>query len=297
MKKVLFFCMALLVLLSASKCTGTYVGTESSDPEKNEQKTETPESEHHPLYADSLALMKDASVTLLREGVVWTSIYTEWKGALRSINILEIELSDKNRLYFGCPAERKCTSDQCEEYGAFAGVNGSYFSHTYVKIDGEVVKPGKDEGVNPFQHDGVFTLEDNVPGIAYVGSNAAASQLPYENVMCCGPLLINNGVHMSFADHSHNTTTHPRTGVAVTEDGKVLLVNVDGRFPGKAVGMPNALFAKLLDIFGAEYALNLDGGGSTTMWIEGYGVVNHPCDKVNWDNPVERKVESIIYLK
>ena len=98
-------------------------------------------------------------------------------------------------------------------------------------------------------------------------------------------------------DHSHNTTTHPRTGVGITDDGKVLLVTVDGRFPEKAVGMSTTLFTHLFEVFGAEYALNLDGGGSTTMWIEGYGIVNHPCDERQWDNPVERKVGSIVYLK
>ena len=96
---------------------------------------------------------------------------------------------------------------------------------------------------------------------------------------------------------SHNETTHPRTGVGITKDGRIILVTVDGRFVDKAVGMPTTLFARLMDAFGAEHALNLDGGGSTTMWIEGLGIVNHPCDDRNWDNPVERKIGSILYLK
>jgi exopolysaccharide biosynthesis protein len=42
--------------------------------------------------------------------------------------------------------------------------------------------------------------------------------------------------------------------------------------------------------------MNLDDGGSTTMWIKGKGVVNHPPDGA-WDALKERKVGSIIYLK
>ncbi|WP_147620059.1 phosphodiester glycosidase family protein [Rikenellaceae bacterium] len=29
---------------------------------------------------------------------------------------------------------------------------------------------------------------------------------------------------------------------------------------------------------GAEYALNLNGGGTTTLWVKGVGVVNYPCE-------------------
>lgn len=249
------------------------------------------------IKCDSVRLFRNAKVKILRKGVTWTNIYDTWEGSIRSINLIEIEPSETNRLALACPTENTRTSDQCLEHGAFLGVNGSYFSHTYVKVDGKVIQPGKDQGVNIFMHDGVFTIDDNVPGIDYVGSNERASQLPNRNIMCCGPLLMTAGVHRVMVDHSHNTTTHPRTGVGITDDGKVLLVTVDGRFPEKAVGMSTTLFTHLFEVFGAEYALNLDGGGSTTMWIEGYGIVNHPCDERQWDNPVERKVGSIVYLK
>ena len=249
------------------------------------------------VKSDSVFLLKDARTKKLRDGVVWTSIYKVWKGEYRSINLVSIDLSEKNRLAFAFPKPNELTSVQCLNKGALLGVNGSYFNHTHIKIDGEVVQQGEDQGHNSFMHDGVFTLDDNMPGIAYVGSNLKASKLTNQNVMTCGPLLILDDKHRTMINNSHNTTTHPRTGVGITEDGRVLLVTVDGRFPGKAVGMPNDMFAHLLDAFGSEHALNLDGGGSTTMWIEGEGIVNHPCDELNWDNPVERKVQSIIYLK
>jgi hypothetical protein len=70
---------------------------------------------------------------------------------------------------------------------------------------------------------------------------------------------------------------HPRTGVGSTPDGRVLMVTVDGRRPGYSVGMTPRQFAELFISLGADYALNLDGGGSTTMTIRGR-IVNRPSD-------------------
>jgi hypothetical protein len=70
---------------------------------------------------------------------------------------------------------------------------------------------------------------------------------------------------------------HPRTGVGSTPDGRVLMVTVDGRQPGYSVGMTPRQFATLFLSLGADYALNLDGGGSTTMTIRGR-IVNRPSD-------------------
>lgn len=71
---------------------------------------------------------------------------------------------------------------------------------------------------------------------------------------------------------------HPRTGVGTTPDGKVLLVTVDGRQKGYSVGMTLQEFAGLFERLGADWALNLDGGGSTTLAINGE-VVNRPSDR------------------
>ena len=69
---------------------------------------------------------------------------------------------------------------------------------------------------------------------------------------------------------------HPRTGVGLRADGKVLFVTVDGR-QRRSKGMTLIAFAKLMRSLGALWALNLDGGGSTTMVVRG-SVVNSPSD-------------------
>jgi hypothetical protein len=71
---------------------------------------------------------------------------------------------------------------------------------------------------------------------------------------------------------------HPRTGVGVTDDGTLLLIVVDGRQPDWSVGMKLRRFARLFQNLGATWALNLDGGGSTTMYADGR-VRNRPSDE------------------
>lgn len=91
------------------------------------------------------------------------------------------------------------------------------------------------------------------------------------------PTLVRNGEIFVTDENTAFHARHPRTGVGTTPDGRVLFVTVDGRQPGYSVGMRLVRFAKLFKQLGADFALNLDGGGSTTMAINGE-VVNRPSD-------------------
>lgn len=73
------------------------------------------------------------------------------------------------------------------------------------------------------------------------------------------------------------TERHPRTLIGVDPDGAVWLAAVDGRQPGSSVGMTFAELQGLARRLGLRSALNLDGGGSTTMVVGGR-VVNRPSD-------------------
>ena len=70
---------------------------------------------------------------------------------------------------------------------------------------------------------------------------------------------------------------HPRTAVGVTGAGQLLLVVVDGRQPGYSGGMTLVELAELMRSLGAHTAMNLDGGGSATMFANGI-VLNRPSD-------------------
>jgi hypothetical protein len=73
------------------------------------------------------------------------------------------------------------------------------------------------------------------------------------------------------------TERHPRTMIGVSRDEVIWLITVDGRNPQVSVGMTFAELQRLALDLNLTYALNLDGGGSTTMVVQG-NVVNHPSD-------------------
>ena len=74
----------------------------------------------------------------------------------------------------------------------------------------------------------------------------------------------------------HVTTTHPRSALGSTADGRLVLVTVDGR-QYNAVGMALPDLARLMKQFGCVDALSLDGGGSTTLATY-FGILNSPSD-------------------
>ena len=86
------------------------------------------------------------------------------------------------------------------------------------------------------------------------------------------------------------TERHPRTAVGIRRDGSVLLVTVDGRQPGFSEGMTLPELVELMRALGTPRALNLDGGGSTAMVVEGV-LVNRPSDETG-----ERAVANALVL-
>jgi exopolysaccharide biosynthesis protein len=74
-----------------------------------------------------------------------------------------------------------------------------------------------------------------------------------------------------------DTTRHPRTLVGVDADNAIWLVTIDGRQPAISLGMTFTELQTLARRLGLRSALNLDGGGSTTMVVGGR-IVNHPSD-------------------
>ena len=88
----------------------------------------------------------------------------------------------------------------------------------------------------------------------------------------------------------------PTSRAVVAADGTVWFVTADGRAPGRAAGMTIPQLAHLIRVLGGRDALNLDGGGSTTLWMDGE-VVNHPSDNRRLDHEGERRVPDIICFR
>lgn len=94
-----------------------------------------------------------------------------------------------------------------------------------------------------------------------------------------GPHLLARGL---VSDEGFTSTLvgrrHPRTALGVLPDGRILLLVVDGRSPPHSLGMTLVELALEMRRLGAVDAINLDGGGSSTMVVSGR-VVNLPSDE------------------
>ena len=84
---------------------------------------------------------------------------------------------------------------------------------------------------------------------------------------------------------------HPRTAMGYTADGKLIILAVEGRRPGKAEGASLPDLAKILLEFGCVEALNLDGGGSSCLLINGKETIQ-PSDKEG-----QRAVPAVFIVK
>ena len=111
--------------------------------------------------------------------------------------------------------------------------------------------------------------------------------LPFqsESILGGGPHLIKDGRPLGageantegFSGPDFTFKRHPRTAAGTRPDGTIVLVTVDGRQPNVSVGMTVDELAALMLELGCADAINLDGGGSTTMVVQGR-VVNNPSD-------------------
>lgn len=215
------------------------------------------------------------------------------------------------------PEQHTRVGDVAERERALFAINAGYWNRkmepsTYVKSRGVEMSqthPGLLPRVN-----GVLFMHDS--GIEIVRSEDAPEYLSLvdrinacDNVLACGPVLLDNGEKMSY-DHITSSTDkslkrkavffvrrHPRSVIGCDKEGNVYLVVVDGRAAGKAAGMNIKELTELCSWLGMVEAMNLDGGGSSTLWSRKYGVINHPCDNKTFDHEGARKVSSTLVVK
>ncbi len=109
-----------------------------------------------------------------------------------------------------------------------------------------------------------------------------------------GPVLVRDGKPVYRANEAFTVSQiaprHPRTAIGQLADGRVVMVVVDGRQPGYSVGMTTFEMALAMVRLGAVRAMQLDGGGSSTIAFDG-SVLNVPSDGV------ERPIATALMLQ
>lgn len=169
----------------------------------------------------------------------------------------------------------------------FGGVNADFFSFTPPGVPtGVLVARGT--MLSPPSRRPVFAIDSaGAPRILVLRLGEQGLE-PFHPLEAVGgqPVIVRRGEVTTEAvdTNAFATTRHPRTAVGITRDGRLLLVVVDGRQVPYSAGMSLAELAELMRALGAVDALNLDGGGSTTMVardpaIGKLGIVNRPSDK------------------
>jgi exopolysaccharide biosynthesis protein len=211
-----------------------------------------------------------------------------------SLNKFSIEFGYSN-------TELKPTSRFAEAKNAIAAINGGFFDMTkggsvaYFEINDTLINfthPSEARWAKPatiingtilLTKENSLVIEPAHPDSFYLVSNKEAA------VLLTGPLLLLNGEKFILQETDFVNKRHPRTFLATTRES-LLFITVDGRSE-EAEGM-NLKEAQefLLDI-GCLDAINLDGGGSTTMWIRDKGIVNYPSDDTG-----ERPVANVILI-
>lgn len=84
---------------------------------------------------------------------------------------------------------------------------------------------------------------------------------------------------------------HPRTAMGYTKNNKLIILAIEGRSPGLAEGATLVQEAKLLQEIGCQEALNLDGGGSSCLLVNGKETIK-PSDKEG-----QRPVPAVFIVK
>ncbi|MGL6068460.1 MAG: phosphodiester glycosidase family protein, partial [Sediminibacterium sp.] len=105
-----------------------------------------------------------------------------------------------------------------------------------------------------------------------------------------GQIKITNNEELKFTGKAINDK-HPRTAIGYTANGKMIVLVVEGRNPGKAEGADLIQLANILKDLGCIEALNLDGGGSSCMLINGKETIK-PSDKEG-----QRPVPAVLVLR
>lgn len=169
--------------------------------------------------------------------------------------------------------------DMANENDAKVAINASGLYNTSsiaIRATGTVIKDGKiysvgggtgwGGGLIGFNNDNVLVLTRENASVAIENGMRDAVEF--------GPFLIVNGEASTVVGNGGYGVA-PRTAIGQRKDGIVLFLVIDGRNPGYSIGIDMASMINIFKRYKAHNAANLDGGGSSTLVINGK-VVNNP---------------------
>ena len=203
--------------------------------------------------------------------------------------------------------ELKTTSTFGQQNNALAAINGTFFdvknggSVDFIKANDQTISPnqlGKNQNRARHQRAAIAIENGKLSIKKWDGTPNWEESLKAPEIMNSGPLLVYQQKDEFLDTAAFNRLRHPRSAVGVQKNGNIILLTVDGRNENSA-GMSLFELTKVMRWLGCVDAINLDGGGSTTLWVNAVGangVVNFPSDNKKWNHEGERKVANVILL-
>lgn len=258
----------------------------------------------------------------LSTGIIWWhASFDSLFGAPQYLNVLIMD-ADTAAERFRLEAADRITgnnrltaSEFARHFNPLAVINAGFFSAhpEYVssgifKYRGEVYPFMKEEPAElQFVGSSAIGIDKDGNWIFYNReSNYWPDDWPRAHTALAGAhrLLEDGHIPMPVADESYVTDRekrhaglrHPRTAICLTGASEIIILVADGRHE-EAVGLSLFELATVMQKMGCTDAVNLDGGGSSTMHISGHGLVNHPSGNQSFDHEGERAVRTVIMIE
>ncbi|MGF1638486.1 MAG: phosphodiester glycosidase family protein [Cyclobacteriaceae bacterium] len=239
----------------------------------------------------------------ISESIGWKTLHSDvYFDSWQNINVLIFESGNEYlKFSFISDTIRRKTSEMATEARAAFALNGSFFNMKtaepacFLKINDTILSKTANEIKRLDDAALVISKTRNLEIMLKPENGWQSLGDTYPDVMVTGPLLVWDGKMNTLEDNTFNTTRHPRTGVCITKTDQVIFFTADGRHE-QAVGLSTSEFAEFMLSMECKQGINLDGGGSTTLWSARHGILNRPSDNKLFDNHGEREVANIVVV-
>lgn len=184
------------------------------------------------------------------------------------------------------------TSSIAEDNEAILAINGDYYG---VQESGYVIRNGIVYRDTPNGSDVLCIYADGTMEVVN-DSDYSAEELVSMGVwqaLTFGPALISDSTVVvdTNTEVDRAKTSNPRTAIGVIDANHFVFVVSDGR-TSESEGLSLYELASFMQDLGVSTAYNLDGGGSSTMYFNGY-VINNPT---SGGSIKERNISDIVYI-
>lgn len=243
--------------------------------------------------------------TVIAEGVTWRKARVgNFFEAPQSFNAIIIDRSKTNLIpHIESARSLATTTSMMQRQDAIIGINASFYQLDPPKPITFTVSKGKLQALSvldlkPYLDNGGIRFKRMRDLSIVLPPSTGWYLTPIDsNVIASGPLLRYQGEDVALPEGvDYLNDRMARTAFGILTNGHLLLLVVDGGTP-QAEGLSVKELQSLLGQMDAYSALNLDGGGSSTLALQlndSTQVVNYPSDNGRFDHKGERKISTAL---